>query len=252
MVGEKGSETGPTVRPFFLPDPFRAPENGGPECGYSDQSPDDLCLPPSPPSSGISLVMASTLNMDFSVHPKPMKNPVQEEIGLIFEELERKYGPRDARLRLADVTFVPMHSTVCCPERDLSIYIDKRFLGDEQWVGVLAHEAVHCLGHVRKAEVTFLEEGVAELFSTDYFSRRFREKALFRSDPRYRVAAGYVKELESRCEGIIQAARATQPALSKISKLELVRLCSTLPEGLASALVSRFYKPSECPADAPL
>jgi len=187
-----------------------------------------------------------TLNMDFLVNPKALESRVKEAIEPIFEELESKYGPRDIKLRLADVSFVSMDSTVWCPERDLSIYIDKRFLANEQWVGVLAHEAVHCLGHVKKLEMTYLEEGVAESFSTDYFSRRFPGETLPPSDPRYRIAAGYVKELESRCGSIVKTVRRAQPALSKLTKQDLLGLCPTISESLADVLTARFYNPSEC------
>ena len=54
--------------------------------------------------------MPSTLNLDFLVRPTGMEIPVREAIGLIFEELENRYGPRDTRLRLAHVWFVPVDS----------------------------------------------------------------------------------------------------------------------------------------------
>jgi hypothetical protein len=191
--------------------------------------------------------MQFTLDPAFWVRPQSMLNSVLKAIKPIFEELEDRYGPMDSGIRLECVRFVPADdSKVYCDKNGLRIQLYRKYLSDEQWIGVLAHEAVHCLGHVAKAHVTYLEEGVAELFSTDYFARLFPGKTPAPSDPKYHTAAGYVRQLESHRNDIIKAARAMQPALSRITGKHLLELCPTLPAPLIDALVSHFDDPSKC------
>lgn len=104
--------------------------------------------------------------------------------------------------------------------------------------GQCAHECIHLLSPAKRADTTYLEEGVAMQFQQDVLSWFGRGTTM---EDRYATAIRSVQKLLLLDKHAIKKLRHKQPALSKIDKKLLFEIYPLLDKSVAENLVRKFY-----------
>jgi hypothetical protein len=100
----------------------------------------------------------------------------------------------------------------------------------------LALEGFHLLSPVPRPEVTFLEEGLSQLFALEE-----TVGLLPSDDPNYRKAHDLCESLENTCgNDIVRRLRERQPYISRITPADILALCPLFPAEDAEALCDRW------------
>lgn len=142
-------------------------------------------------------------------------------------EMEKRYGDRDGRWTLLGLEFCEGVPNIWFPggnEQPPRMHITirlghKAFNDEKRAVYQLAHECVHLLAPVEYGKAKVIEEGLATAFSEDIIEMWFGEKnkADYTNDPRYRDAAGNVRQLLKQAPDAIRRLRRVEPAFSSMT-----------------------------------
>lgn len=160
----------------------------------------------------------------------------------LFNELltkaETLYGQRDKSYIIDDIIFVKVDRPyICYPSTK---HIEIRLTEDckydiNQATYQLSHEVIHCLHPNNKADVTFLEEGVAVYFSVNSTIN------LQPSIDKYKLAYLSICNLLEYDKYIIEKACALESNMSKITSELLLSLNSNIDAKLLLVLTKKFY-----------
>lgn len=165
-------------------------------------------------------------------------------LGHLLAEAEERYGERDRSWTILGVEFGPGNPQIWFPGDRKFIVVqlamnaaDSDFLARYQ----LAHECIHLLAPVVRADATVLEEGLAVVFSEDC------TKAGFGVSPpttlaSYARAAASVRALLGIDAEAIKKLRTIESSFDQIGICTFAEAGISLPEALVLELVSRFKR----------
>jgi hypothetical protein len=144
--------------------------------------------------------------------------------GVEFDVSEKTDGPIAVEFHDRELTTATVHIQTCS-EEDKN---QRRFQ--------LALEGFHLLSAVPRHEVTFLEEGLSEIFALT------ETVGLTPSDDKeYKKAHELCTKLMAECgDDIIRRLRENQPYLSRITPAQIIDLCPEFPKSSAKSLCKRW------------
>ena len=167
------------------------------------------------------------------------------EIRNILNAAENEYGKRDHSFTIlgVELTQIPYpHIWFPYSDNDIIIRITEDCLNDMgKAIYQTSHEIIHCLSPCRLEEVTFLEEGLATHFSSQYMLQTYNLD-WYSNNPRYYQARQLVEFLLSIDSSIIMKVRLKEPTISKITRDLILQTNENVPPELALLLTS-FFNP---------
>lgn len=162
-------------------------------------------------------------------------------LGDSLKMAEQRFGHRDYEYTILGVEFVD-HTNPYIWYFDTGKHIIIRLtlscINDfDQGVFQLTHEVIHCLSPDRNVKATYLEEGLATLFSTEYSKGH---GGLINTTPEYVQAYSLVNQLLKLDNDIIKKLRRSQLKLSLITESDILKINSSIPLSLAHDLTQMF------------
>ena len=173
-----------------------------------------------------------------------VENKIKLKLNDILESAEDKYGKRDYSYDISiGFSDVPP-PRLYYPEgnKNIVILLTSDCLYDiKSWVFQLSHEAIHCLAPTWKISATILEEWLATYFSINYTKDNWYGDNWNPTDQKYINAYNLFCKLNDIDNEIIKKLRAIQPIISLITKDDIIKMNSLVPEDLAFDLTQPFY-----------
>lgn len=163
-------------------------------------------------------------------------------LGNILKHIEFYYGKRNPTYTILGIELFEEGPDIHISEYDPS-YISIRITPNcrfdmTETVLQVSHEAVHCLHPTTIENVTYLEEGLATLFSLEYTNSYIGEKYI--DNQHYIQASNLVSELLKYKPTIIKELRTQQSSISMFTPKMLIANCPDIPLDLAEKLTARF------------
>ena len=163
-------------------------------------------------------------------------------LGNILQHIEFQYGKRNPIYTILGIELFDGGPDIHFSDYNPSyIYIritpNCRFDMTETVLQV-SHEAVHCLHPTTIENVTYLEEGLATLFSLGYTNSYTGEKYI--DNQHYIQASNLVSELLKYKPTIIKELRTQESSISMFTPKMLIDNCPDIPLDLAEKLTTRF------------
>jgi hypothetical protein len=156
---------------------------------------------------------------------------------------ESRFGPRDGTFRLLGYIFdgkIPRLGTDLAQKTLLLLLADYTEQDFNQAIYQLSHEVVHMLAPVGSGRPTYLEEGLATLFSEQYTHQA--TGLMYGSPiPSYTVARDAVRKFMAD-DQTMRALRAIQPTFSAVTPAMLKAANAGCADDVAILLCSTFQR----------
>lgn len=180
---------------------------------------------------------------------KPRADRILEQILEISEE---RYGPRIADFKIRGVRF---EQGIDVPQtrienNEVTVLIDRRNKTEcDRLCYQLAHEAIHLLSPVSRAQVSVLEEGLATHFAAIFMRTNFivvsrcpKSKTSWdhSGDEKFERARALYRELEGIDVRAVRKLRETQRVISSFATESILSLFPELSPRTAELLSKRF------------
>ncbi|CAI2012045.1 Uncharacterised protein [Serratia entomophila] len=170
--------------------------------------------------------------------------------GDLLQEIEKRYGPREAGWTLIGVGFHDATPQIWFPgfhetssRRHIAIMLSgEAFHDGKRAFYQLAHECVHLLAPVVGGGSPVIEEGLATAFSEDMLEIWFNDKnkQAYTNDPRYRDAAAKVRHLLQLEPDAIPRLRKVEPAFKNMTVATFATAGLQVPAQLVQELLADF------------
>ena len=157
---------------------------------------------------------------------------------------EQLYGPRDLSWTVVGVEFGTDIPSIWFPQpgKNVAIRLTTSALNSKETAYYeLAHECIHLLSPAGRVVVPVIEEGLATVFSEDYYEEVFQQKATTRM-PSYAKAAALVRDLLSIAPDAILRIRSVQPAFTLITEKTFLDAGLSVPRALIDELLLPFQR----------
>ncbi|NVZ16692.1 MULTISPECIES: hypothetical protein [Pseudomonas] len=157
---------------------------------------------------------------------------------------EQLYGPRDLSWTVVGVEFGTDIPSIWFPQpgKNVAIRLTTSALDSKETAYYeLAHECIHLLSPAGRVVVPVIEEGLATVFSEDYYEEVFQQKATTRM-PSYAKAAALVRDLLSIAPDAILRIRSVQPAFTLITEKTFLDAGLSVPRALIDELLLPFQR----------
>jgi len=193
---------------------------------------------------GISAYIDSSLLFAEPLNENGYTWTLASRLGDILVKAESVFGPRDKNFTILGVELCGSSPQIWFPGNcgNIIIQITESCANDvNRACYQIAHEAVHLLSPIGKADATVLEEGLATYFSAKYCleSQGISWNEELES---YKLARLLVEQLLTVDSDIICRIRIKQPKISCITAQDIISANNNIPLDLANKLVSKFER----------
>lgn len=176
-----------------------------------------------------------------------MKNEWKQILDDTLCDAQSLYGDQVSSVYISDIRTASGGPNIYFPVKgdydNVEIILsDSCKTDDDQAQFQIAHEVIHCLGPSEQAMTTVLEEGLAVLFSDDYYSKGKMTYYTGPNETNYLQAKQITQSLLSLNSNGIKELRAIDPRLSHCTFAHLKKVFPNATNNLLNQALDKFYK----------